>query len=124
MKDLKLDNELKEMYISCECMTPDHHFRMMYFEDDIDETWPIPELYVSVYLSDVGFFERLWYGIKYIFGFKCKYGAFEEVVISPKKAKWIRDFLNFYLENKETSFPLAPQNKIIKESNQKKLPKL
>jgi hypothetical protein len=43
------------------------------------------ELYVSFHLNqDLGFFRRLWNGIKYIFGKRSKYGDFSQVSFKPQ----------------------------------------
>lgn len=33
-----------------------------------------PDLYLNIYLDSVPWYKRIWYAIKYIFGYKCKYG--------------------------------------------------
>ena len=54
---------MKHEYIECECGTPEHNLRFTW-----DPEWE--ELFVEVFLSGhYGFFKRLWFGIKYIFGF-------------------------------------------------------
>jgi hypothetical protein len=39
-----------------------------------------PEFYTTIFLSNKTFFKRIWIAIKYIFGYKCKYGHFDEFV--------------------------------------------
>lgn len=48
-------------------------------------------VYMSVLLNKLPWYKRLIYGIKYIFGYQCKYGAFEEVVLNEN------DCPKFYL---------------------------
>ena len=45
------------------------------------------EVYVSVHLSTYhGFWKRLWHGLKYAFGHKSRYGAFDEVILRKEDA--------------------------------------
>ena len=44
------------------------------------------QLFLTIHLSNLTFFQRLWLGIRYIFGYKCKYGNFEEFIFNPKDA--------------------------------------
>ena len=90
---------MKHKYIECECETVNHILR---FTHDDNPSWP--EIFVDVHLNQhYGFFKRLWYGIKYIFGFKSKYGQFEEVLLGKEKVKELRDFCNEWLEKHRTS---------------------
>jgi hypothetical protein len=40
------------------------------------------------------------YGIKYIFGYKCRYGAFDEFIVNPKDADKIQEIV-YYLKKIE-----------------------
>ena len=40
-------------------------------------------------------YKRLWMGIKYIFGYKCCYGNFEVMILSPKHARQIYNLYRF-----------------------------
>lgn len=85
---------MRHKYIECECGTVEHTLR---FTHDDSPDWP--EIYVDVHLGQhYGFFKRLWYGIKYIFGFKSVYGHFDESVLGEEKVKELRDFCNEWLE--------------------------
>jgi hypothetical protein len=62
-----------------------------YFEDD-----DIHNVYATIHLCKKSFWTRLKYGIKYIFGYQCKYGAFDEFIFNPADAymlKRVYDFL-------------------------------
>jgi hypothetical protein len=50
-------------------------------------------VYLAVSLKKVKFLSRLWYGIKFILGYQCKYGGFEEVVLDVAKMKEMNKFL-------------------------------
>ncbi len=69
--------DMKTDYLECSCFSPEHRLSFVYDEED-------NEIYVSVFLSQYhNFFERVWIGIKYVFGYKCKYGHFDNFILSP-----------------------------------------
>lgn len=72
----KKSKELEELII-CACGDVEHQmiFRTIDGDDDV---------YVSIYLVKLPFFKRLWFGLKYIFGYQSKYGAFDEVILTKK----------------------------------------
>lgn len=62
-------------YFECTCGASEHTLRFTYSEGD--GMFP-STLYTEIYLHNYKrFWKRLWYGIKYIFGYKCKYGAWD-----------------------------------------------
>jgi len=56
------------------------------------------DLFLEVHLVKRGFWRRLRSGIRYIFGYKCKFGAFDSLTFSPKKAEQIKSLLQEYLD--------------------------
>jgi len=65
-------NELKAEHFDCSCASDEHTIVFRYFEDDYKE------FYLSVYLNQYRrFYKRIWIAIKYIFGYKCKYGHWD-----------------------------------------------
>jgi len=71
-----------EDIIICECHSTDHQLVFLY---DDDPAWD--RIYVHVHLSPKrGFWKRLWYGLKYAFGYRSRYGDFDEFVINPDDA--------------------------------------
>lgn len=74
----------------CECNSKEH--QMIFDYDDEDKT-----IYCSIHLCKVPFWKRVTRGIKYIFGYKCKYGNFEEVLIHPGHIDQFRNII-FKLE--------------------------
>ena len=63
--------------IICDCHSTEHQMVFFYSDDD-----NIPLVYVHTHLNKKPFLERLKYGIKYIFGYKCRYGAFDEFIFN------------------------------------------
>lgn len=81
--------------IICECNSTDHQYIFLYSEDkdingNIDKT-----VYIHTHLNKYSFWERLWVGIKYIFGHQCRYGAFDEFIIKPKDADKFQKVVDF-----------------------------
>lgn len=71
----------RDEWIICECSSLEHFMQISY-EPDFDEY-----VYVTIHLSELPFWKRLIFGIKYIFGYKSKYGNFEEIILGKKKLK-------------------------------------
>lgn len=63
----------------CECGSTEHQIVIYH---DVEEK----EVYCHIHLSDVPFFKRLIRGIRYIFGYKCKYGHWDEFIFNKKDA--------------------------------------
>jgi hypothetical protein len=91
------DEYLHKQYFECECDDFDHTLRMMYFRDEFDY------IYLSIHLRQKSFARRLWHAVKYVFGFRSRYGDFDEFLWSPKEATRFRDMLNQYLKDAEKS---------------------
>jgi len=60
--------------LRCSCNSNEH---IVIF--DYDEEYN--EIFMSVHLNPLGIFGRVKHAIKYIFGYKCKFGDFEELII-------------------------------------------
>lgn len=66
----------------CECSSNEHHIIIRQFDyDDIGED----TLYISIHLSKRRWWRRVIPGIKYIFGYGCRYGQWEEVIIGKQR---------------------------------------
>lgn len=84
---------MKKFNLTCACYHPEHTIRLMYDTDDIE--YP---MYVEYCLCDNHrWYKRLWKGIKYIFGFRSKYGHFGELLIHSDEAKVLIKFLEEYV---------------------------
>ena len=76
-----------KLHIICECESPEH--QLIFIHDNEDDL-----LYLETHLINYnGFFKRLWIGIKYAFGYKCKYGNFDTVLISPRDRQLLLNYL-------------------------------
>ena len=96
VKVVKPKNELEEIVV-CDCGSLEHQVYIHatdYEDGDVENGY----VYLDVHLAPLHWWDRLRYGIKYIFGYKCCYGAFEEVILKPKDApkfekvvKWLKE---------------------------------
>ena len=88
--------ENKKEILICSCHSTDHQIILLYEEDENKETGKgYPMCYAHVHLNKRSFFSRLKYGIKYIFGYKCNYGAFDEFIFNPEDANKLQDLVNY-----------------------------
>jgi hypothetical protein len=61
-------------------------------------TYDDNEVYVSIHLiPEYNIFKRIWNAIKYIFGYKCKYGHFDEFIFDKTDVKKLKKIIE-YLE--------------------------
>ena len=82
---------MKDEIIICDCGSAEHQVVLRY-DDDKDLGRMV---YVEIHLVPLVWYKRLWHGIKYIFGYKCCYGNFEEMILSPKHARQIYGLYRF-----------------------------
>lgn len=93
--------QFKKEIIICNCHSTEHQLVMLYEEDEIEgKTYPM--CYFHIHLNERPFWQRLKYGISYIFGRKSKYGAFDEFIFNQQDADKLQDLVD-YLKKKEIS---------------------
>jgi len=85
--------EDKEILI-CACHSTDHQLIILYDEDEV-EGHSYPMCYFHIHLKKRPFLERVKYGIQYIFGRQCNYGAFDEFIFNPKDADKLQELVNY-----------------------------
>lgn len=90
---------MKDEIIICDCSSAEHQMMLRFDEED-------RMVYVEIHLMPLVWYKRLWHGIKYIFGYKCCFGDFEEMILSPKHARQIYGLYRF-LRPKLTDEELA-----------------
>ena len=89
----------KELMI-CECHSTDHQIIILYEDDEIDgHKYNI--CYAHIHLSNRSFWNRLVYGIKYIFGRKSRFGAWDEFIFNPKDADKLQVIVNYLKKDAE-----------------------
>jgi hypothetical protein len=90
---------MKDEIIICDCSSAEHQMVLRFDEED-------KMVYVEIHLVNKRWYERLWMGIKYILGYKCCYGNFEEMVLTQKHARQVYNLYRF-LRPKLTKEELA-----------------
>ena len=63
------------------------------------------DFFFEVHLSPLPFRRRVKNAFRYLFGKRCKYGDFEEVVLSPASAVALGDTLIEWAQGEVTAFP-------------------
>jgi hypothetical protein len=63
--------DLNKEYYECQCYSDEHTLKFVIDDEEC-------ELYASVFLHQYrNIFKRIWVAIKYVFGYKCKYGHWD-----------------------------------------------
>jgi len=100
----QIEKTINTEFFNCECHCSEHVLRFIFFEDAITypdgshEEWHDYGIYADVFLEDVSFFKRLWRGIRYIFGHKCKYGHFGCWCMNVNETNKLRALLDRFEE--------------------------
>lgn len=71
----------------CVCNSPEHSIIFNYDDED-------KECYVSIHLSKLNFWDRLKSAIKYIFGYRSRYGDFDEIILDKSHADYLIELGN------------------------------
>lgn len=83
--------EFKHELFICQCNNTEHQLIFSYFPDDEDK-----DVYVSVHLTpEYNIWKRIKMAIKYIFGYKCCYGHFDEFIFNKKDADKLQSVVNY-----------------------------
>ena len=86
---------MKRDLLVCACGDVAHQLVITTFGDG--------EAYVTFHLSKLKWYNRIWVGMRYIFGKQSKYGAFGEVVLDARHVEQLRALAD-ELEDKKISF--------------------
>lgn len=89
-------------FLFCECGTIDHSAILQYWPDD---EYPENELYLTVNLADTApWWRRIALAVKYIFGWRSRYGHYTEMLLMPETVRGLVEFLEAYLGRDEDRF--------------------
>ena len=78
----------------CQCNNLEHQ---IFFQFDPDDGYN-DSLYINVALNHYyPWYKRIWTGLKYVLGYKCRYGNYDEIILDRKQVERIRDRFNFAL---------------------------
>ena len=81
-------NEDEMLHSTCSCYSTEHTLRWSY---DTSEK----EFYTEVFLNQYrSFFKRVWIAVKYVFGYKCRYGHWDCTLLNENEAIKLRDFID------------------------------
>ncbi len=72
----------------CECNSLEHIY-CFWHEEDYDRIYFMPHLN-----PHRNIFKRIWIAIKYIFGYRSKYGAFDSIIIKREDYNKIKKYMN------------------------------
>ena len=76
---------MKRTLFTCSCGSMEHIFVVIADDDD--------DLFIEVHLSPLPIFERLKHAVQYAFGYRSRWGDFEEIILSPETALLLGDTL-------------------------------
>ena len=75
-------------YLECACHSPEHTLQVEFIDDE-------PKmLCFYVGLTKEVWYKRIWKAIKYIFGYQCQYGHFDEFILQKDDADVVIGMIN------------------------------
>lgn len=85
--------EIKEQQetLICQCNSVEHQISFNWIEDKELEG----EVYMEIHLAKLSFWDRLKHGVKYIFGYRCRYGDFDEVILKKNDVHKLEKVVEF-----------------------------
>ncbi len=84
---MQINKTMERKIYTCDCHSLEHQIAFWY--DDEDQT-----LYIQPHLfTHQSFFKRLWVGIKYAFGYKSRFGEWDEILLNPDSQKDLYEWL-------------------------------
>jgi len=88
---------MKTTYIECDCTSAEHTIRFALDDDDV-----YPHIYVTVQLSrSCRFWRKLWLAVRYVFGYECKFGHWDETMLTGLEVQKLRDLCDLHLKQWE-----------------------
>ena len=79
----------------CDCHSMEHQCKFWHDTTEFNDGRKYDELYLMIHLTTHrNFFKRLWIGIKYAFGYKCRFGSWDEMIFKPEDANKLKEYLN------------------------------
>lgn len=85
---------MKTEILICECHSTEHQMIFSY-DQEVSNEWPA-EVYAHVHLiTHRNIFKRILYAVKYVFGYKCRYGAWDEFIFNKEDVKKLEDLVEY-----------------------------
>jgi hypothetical protein len=88
-----LVNDDSPFVLVCDCSSREHQIIIQHDNDD-------NLTYCHIHLVKHGFWRRVEAGLKYIFGYKCRYGEWDEFIFKPEHAKQLRELSDLLIRKK------------------------
>ncbi len=80
-------------FFECNCGSKEHTLRFVLDKDE-------HEIYVSIFLNQWRpFYKRIWVALKYVFGYKSKYGHWDNWTLCEDDAGKLREMVDDFLSN-------------------------
>ena len=95
----------------CACSSNEHQISLESFEDE-----GVKDLYLAFHLAQAKpWYRRIVNAVKYVFGYRCKYGDFDEFLFTVETAAVVKNYLDEYLGTESITtysypFPLKENN--------------
>lgn len=86
-----MDSKRQQETLICQCDSIEHQIYFTWIEDEDSDG----EVYMEIHLAPITFWKRLKHGIKYIFGHRCIYGDFDEVILRKEDAHKLERIIEF-----------------------------
>jgi len=100
------------VFIECECRSEEHTLK---YSIDVEDQM----IYTSVFLDQwQPWYGRAWTALKYLFGYKCKFGHFDCTLMGPEKIDQLKNLIKNY---DELCFPRVEQEHKDKQSSPKSI---
>ena len=92
MADMEaVESKMQRETLICQCNSIEHQISFNWIEDKELEG----EVYMEIHLAKLSFWDRLKHGIKYIFGYRCMYGDFDEVILKKEDIHKLERIVEF-----------------------------
>lgn len=95
-------------YFECSCFHSEHTFRLHF---NLEEK----EVYLDIFLANRGFFRRLVDGVKYIFGYKSRFGHFDEVILKTEDVARIGMLCDQFIDQTTGQLSTDEQRRIFEQ---------
>jgi len=79
--------QLQKEILRCSCHSKEHELEFAY-DDEF--------FYCFIHLATLPFWERVKNGIKYIFGYRCTYGDFDEMIFEEQQLSKLSQIIHDY----------------------------
>ena len=89
--------DLNKELIICDCGSVEHQIIFMWFDDNDDND--DKEVFAQVHLTtNKTFWKRIISGVRYIFGYKSRFGNFDEIILTNDHVEGLKNVIK-KLEN-------------------------